>query len=228
MQDSSIVSKTFFRMQQIQPRLNRLVSNFAEGAGQEPGELMNDIFLVFLSRQVDDASFLEQKDAYLVCAAKFAALHAQEHYMTQRRHITSSPAVRNSEQDELEGDWFEEMLPDESPDPETAVMMREDLAETIKLARQLSPSNQKIVRLLLCGYGVNEIADMLGVSAPAISQRKKLIAEKLGSTRMGELLINVIYAGRAIVPDGMDLERFKLKFSHVGKIRMFELGGIDD
>lgn len=151
------------RIHEIDHHLNYIANRYAPGTGQDPEDLRQSFVLTFLERQACDPSFIEQKNAFQLIAAKWQALHSVTKEDTYRRHV-----------DILEEDQLE-LIPGEGNNPEDLIIESESAEEILAIVEHLTSENQTVIRMIYLGYNESEIAQMLGISRPAVSQRKQTI-----------------------------------------------------
>ncbi len=156
--------------------LNRKLQGIAHKY-QVPGMETDDVFQAMiealLQHSTEDPAFVEQTDAYLCQYAKWQASHLLEKVQIYNKWVDEEKVSDDADDDDEFG--FEFI----TETPEDIVEEREARAEMIKVIATLPTENQKIIQLLSIGYTKAEIADELGVSRPAISQRLAAIKQAL-------------------------------------------------
>lgn len=155
----------------------------------DPDDLAQDMALRMMERALAEPSRLDQKDAYLVNDAFLnGGCHSARRVRTYSKYVDPHVLVTDECRDEIDDDLFgdnpnfsiTEIIPvSEEDDPETAAERSDTIDAILDVVRGLSESNRAVVRMLVLGYSEAEIAAELGVSRPAISQRKDTIAKVL-------------------------------------------------
>lgn len=147
----------------------------------EAEDLFQEMCLVILEKAQSDPEFMEQKPNYIKGQAWFVGLRRLEKTYTYRRHIVrNSAAMRAIDSQAL--DLFESLsevieetdLSGQEPrQVETSLVRSWEMAEVFAT---LDAKNQTIVQGLFIGLEGREIAEEIGISPAAVSQRKKIIA----------------------------------------------------
>jgi RNA polymerase sigma factor (sigma-70 family) len=127
-----------------------------------------------LTRCADDPSFINRDDGYWLRYAKWMGYHLLQRTIIYNRFTSKETmiALKNSDPDELS-----ERITDLDPEanPEKAY----ELEELRKVINSLPPHNRKLAAMLMIGYTKSEVADAIGISRPAVSQRLSTIKKVL-------------------------------------------------
>ena len=75
-----------------------------------------------------------------------------------------------------------ELVPDDSEDPETGLIIKDSLANFLTVLNDLQPEHRVVIRLLQDGYGLPEIAEKIGISYDAVWKRINKIRNILTSS----------------------------------------------
>jgi len=172
------------RITSLFPRLNRIARYLAHpGLEYTADDLYQEMALTILDRSAGDSTFLDQRDGYLLQCASWDARNVAAKGRTYNRLVAAEwfLAVRSAAADDGDEISLLELFADPDLTPEEHYLQTEQLEELAAAAASLSPSNQKIVGLIAIGYNWAEIADQLGVSRSAVSQRKNIIARQLST-----------------------------------------------
>lgn len=160
----------------LQPRITRSAA-YNETDRTSADDIAQEIYLDILERAAKNPSLYEQTDAYILWqSVRNGGGHAVRSETRYAAHLQSVSAAADEDGEEM--DWYE-VTPGSSPDPAEAAELDETLAEIIEGIYKLSPENKQIVSMLYLGYSESEIAAKLGVSRPAITQRKATIRKQL-------------------------------------------------
>lgn len=139
----------------------------------DPEDILQTMKLALLERAEADPQFAEQTDYYLVQYAEWKAKNSAAASRTYRDYVDEMPRIVD---DDGEESSLLEILPDTSQPPDEIYELHEAAQQVMEYIRSHYPDYVEMVELLYLGYSQNEIADALGVSKGAISQRKKKIA----------------------------------------------------
>lgn len=162
------------RVTKLLPRIERTATyNFPEDdTVSTPNDLAQDMAAHILSRSALDPHYNEQNDQYLVkgalmnCAPRY---RRQSQY--QKRFVGFEPSADGEESEVVQQI---DLYPDDGMSVEGEVVINETLAA---IFGEVDGSDLKIIKMSFMGYSNLEIANELGVSAPAISQHKNKIRE---------------------------------------------------
>ena len=162
------------RIQSLTPRLIAK-SHFIPSDHLEPDDLQQEMFIALLEKAQAAPGFAEQKDAYLVRYATWMAKHAAERTWTYSSHVESQTLSLAGEDEVFDN------FSDDNADPAYLVEQSEELEEMLSRLQDLSPENRTVVKMIYLGYTESEIATELGISRPAVTQRKRTIARAISA-----------------------------------------------
>jgi RNA polymerase sigma factor (sigma-70 family) len=163
------------KIAELSSRLNRY-SYCITGPELTPEDSYQEMILAFLKKAGDDPTFIAQKDAYQVRYASWVAMQKAHAGNTYRKYVCSLEDLTAGENDDM--DVFE-VFPSNDGSVEDQVIANENAEEMNELISTLSPSNQTVIAMIYLGYSQVEIAEQLGVSKVAVSQRKATIRKHL-------------------------------------------------
>lgn len=149
-----------------------------------------DAVLGLLERAARDPEFGGQRDAYILQAAIWYAGHARQRaatYVTYVESLEADHAVHDRIMDDEEDLDVYDVLPG-SGDPARLVERRESLEQVVRAVKKQSPTNQAIVSSLISGVSESQTAANLGLSRPALSQRKATIRQAIARASPGLML----------------------------------------
>lgn len=167
------------KIEKISPKV-RHISQIVANASPEhdADDIFQESVLWLLEQAEKDPSIVEQTDAYVIWGATTTGgKHAARASRTYTRYVQAEPRVENDDEDE-DIEWIE-TLADSSNDPEARFIENEEISALASAIAQLTPANQKLVTMLYNGFNQNEIADALGISKGAVSQRKATVERQL-------------------------------------------------
>lgn len=164
------------RLTELAPRLIAY-SAFVHSPEMEREDVQQEMALALLEKSNQDPAFAEQNDSYLTWYATWSAKNIASKSRTYDSHVQEEAAIP----DTGEGADMYLALPDD--DPAVIVEQRENFDELLSMLSELSTENQTVVKMTFHGYDTQEIAAVLGISSPAVSQRKKTIRNTLKRRR---------------------------------------------
>jgi len=167
------------KIEKISPKVRQIARIVANASPEhDADDIFQESVLWLLEQEEKDPSIVEQTDAYVIWGATTTGgKHAARASRTYTKYVHSEPAVEQDE-DEENIDWIE-TLADNSNNPEEVFIENEEISHLAEAITQLTPANQKLVTMLYNGYSQNEIADALGISKGAVSQRKATVERQL-------------------------------------------------
>jgi RNA polymerase sigma factor (sigma-70 family) len=148
-------------------------------------EMYQTILKGLLERNEKDAEFFNQTDAYICKYAEYMAKHAARKARVYLRYVDEEgyevdPEDSNEDADSrLDIEVNRERLIQSICRVEIEVMHSELTGAIVEGCDELTAENLKVVYLLYMGYKQVEIAEIMGISKPAVSQRIKTIASTL-------------------------------------------------
>ena len=173
------------RITDLTPRL-MAYARFVHSIQLDLPDVQQEMFLALLEKDRKQPAFASQTDAYLVRYALWMAQHAAEKTWTYDSHVARTvnqtreahngraQPDRDYSSDEI---IFYDLTPDpDAADPAEVTEQRETLEALLSAVQEMSPSNQTLVKMIYLGYSESEIAEHLGISRPAVTQRKATIA----------------------------------------------------
>ncbi len=178
------------KIEEISPALRRKIG-FLKDANLTTDDLFQEAILVIMQRALNDATFLENKDAYIIQAGFWAAQHRCETSRVYTNHLYEETAIAGTalaaaqqvggttNSDEEEDGELIDMFCDPDLTPEASLQYGQAVSDLVEAVKKCSPTNQAIIRRLAAGESESEIAAALGITRPAVSQRKKTIAAQL-------------------------------------------------
>lgn len=171
------------RVTKLSNRIEFYGNSFADGVDYEPDDIVQNICVDILELHLRDHSFLDQNDSYVTMFSKWMTLNRNSKQRTYRKHV--SRLEDEYARENLDDSGWEDVIAGQDLNPEEMMCQEESLSEFLQDVFRLSPDNRKILTLIFLGYQTREIAEMIGVSSPAISQRKNVIANALSKHRPG-------------------------------------------
>lgn len=210
-------AKTAEKLLAVVAEIKPIAYKYAPACGETPEDLEADMMVELIERVEADENFLEQKSAYIRRAAQLVALKKMDKFTVEKKHFSEMPLVAEADGDEAEVLGLAEVLPDTAKDPEQIVCDRESLAE---ITAELEGSNENDLTITvkaLEGKGTKAIAAEMKISAPAVSQRKAKIGERienLAATNDSKFVANRPRHNHVskICPEAQDPNRFKVYF----------------
>jgi RNA polymerase sigma factor (sigma-70 family) len=148
-------------------------------------EMYQTILKGLLERNEKDVEFFNQTDAYICKYAEYMAKHAARKARVYLRYVDEEgyevdPEDSNEDADSrLDIEVNRERLIQSICRVEIEVMHSELTGAIVEGCDELTVENLKVVYLLYMGYKQVEIAEIMGISKPAVSQRIKTIASTL-------------------------------------------------
>jgi RNA polymerase sigma factor (sigma-70 family) len=176
------------RLESLEPTLILIAKRVAKlmPAGEQGWEDLYQIILkALLEREVKDETFFQQTDAYINKYAMFTAKHAAKKARVYLNYVDEEGGEIDPEDSDedtnsrLDLEASREKLMQSIARVELDVMQIELADAIVEGSKELSGDNLRVLYLLYLGYKQVEIAEMMGVSKPAISQRVKTIASTL-------------------------------------------------
>ncbi len=158
------------RIEAILPRLNFIARKLCWGSLEhEPEDLVSEEVLAILELAGKNGGNLDKfNDAYLCQCAYFKLKHKVKATWDYGKHVQEEVFFETDEGDQISS--FERLAPESIP-VEEEVSDRLDLNHLVAACRQMPPTYQMIISLLLSGYRVTDIAGELGVTKSRVSQR---------------------------------------------------------
>lgn len=139
-----------------------------------------------LERNLVDPTFSDQTDAYIVKYAEFMGQHQLKKSQVYLRYVDEEGnQVSPEDADEADDNYALDLMVEHNklfqsiPAVETEVMWLETDEQILDGFEVLSSENQKVVKMIYLGYKQTEIAEVLGISKPAVNQRLQTIAKTL-------------------------------------------------
>jgi RNA polymerase sigma factor (sigma-70 family) len=148
-------------------------------------DLYQSILKALLERNATDATFFQQTNAYILKYAEFAGKHAARKARIYLKYVDEEgyeidPEDSNEDTDSrLDIEVNRERLIQSIARVEVEVMHSELAEAIVEGCDELSGDNLRVVYLLYMGYKQVEIAEIMGISKPAVNQRIKTIASTL-------------------------------------------------
>jgi RNA polymerase sigma factor (sigma-70 family) len=182
------------RLESLEPKLILIAKRVAKlmPAGEQCWEdLYQTILKALLEREVKDPTFFQQTDAYINKYAMFSAKHAAKKARVYLNYVDEEggeidPEDSNEDTNSrLDLEASREKLIQSIARVEIEVMHTELADAIVEGSKELSGDNLRVLYLLYLGYKQVEIAEVMGVSKPAISQRVKTIASTLSGFVQG-------------------------------------------
>jgi RNA polymerase sigma factor (sigma-70 family) len=166
------------RIQELEPRLRRIANQFASDP-MDADDIFSEMVEAILNHCEPDFS-----DAKILTKAKWVAYDHVNSVRIYTKYIgdANDLPVHSDDDPETYDVDFEQVTATYFPNPEQAVIEREEAAELFRAVSQLSPTLQLIVSLLSKGYKPVEIADKMGISKSAVSQNISRISTSLTSS----------------------------------------------
>lgn len=153
----------------VSGRLKSIASRYASDH-LEAEDIYQDMVVGLLEQAHKDPSFPKQTKSYICAKAGFLAMHAVRAKNIYRRYVESVSA-KPQEADQVHIDSFTS----QSINPEKAVEQAEEAFRILDAIKRLSARDQAIVKMAYVGLSNAEIANKLGVSRAAITQRRAAI-----------------------------------------------------
>jgi len=171
------MTNTFQRFEDLSPRLQRRSRSLAHTCNEHTADdLYQDMAVSYLVRTQRQPEFASQTDAYIFTDLTWDAQNVAEKGRTYNRYMDSEHIFSDDEGDEVSS--FE-LIASGEPNPEDSYIDTEAIEALSAAILTLTPENQQIVKMIYLGYSQVEIAAQLGVSKPAITQRKATIEKAL-------------------------------------------------
>ena len=139
----------------------------------DSADIQQEMALALLERDQVDPAFSVQEPSYLAWYATWQAKHAAGKARTYAGHI--QPV------DDAQMEIILCGKSDEDDDPARIAEKQEEMEMLLAQVATLTPENQAVIRMTYLGYSTKEIAAELGISPPAVSQRKKTIRRNIAS-----------------------------------------------
>ena len=168
------------RLVELLPAINRRAA-FVGSHTLTADDVAQEMALSILERAAKTPNLENQKDAYILNAAYLhGGINAARHErLCHENHVADAVVACDSSNDDDGEPEFNIFVPaDSDVTPEDALIHSEAIEITMS---KLSPSNRKLVAMLYIGYSETEIAKALHISRPAVSQRKRVIANVLAA-----------------------------------------------
>jgi RNA polymerase sigma factor (sigma-70 family) len=166
-------------IEKLSSRLNRY-SYCITGPEMTSEDSYQEMVLALLEKAADTTTtFFDQAEAYQVRYASWQAMKQAQAGRTYLKYVTSletTTAEHFGVEDEL--DIFE-VFPAAGPSLEDQVIADETASEIMAALSELTLTNRTVAAMIYLGYSQSEIAARLGVSKPAISERKATISKYL-------------------------------------------------
>lgn len=157
------------RFSSLEKKIGLYCRQFSNLAEQD--ELMSDIRMAFIERQLKESTFAYQKDAYLVQYAKW-----QLHKISENKRQANNSIFFNAIS--IDGDKFVES---------ETIDLDFDLDEIIEakrlavIVKKLNLTDRKVCKLLYLGFNQIEIAKELKVTPQAVWDRIDIIRSHIKS-----------------------------------------------
>jgi len=170
------------RLLSLLPRIQSTAKCLDTAPDIELGDLVNNMCLRIMERAQSIPGSLEQKDAYLVIDAYYNTMHLRESAQVYRKYNQSEMVVIEDEDEQDPVSFFETIATSEI-NPEDALVYSEMADEIRERVQQLSPECVELIRYSVSGLNDSQIAEKVGVSKAAISQRRITIRKALAGIR---------------------------------------------
>lgn len=171
------MATTSDRFTELTPRLQRKAAVLAHLNNEHAADdLFQEMAVSYINRTARDPKFTAQKDAYIANELTWDAQNVAEKGRVYNRYMDSEHIFSDDDGDEISS--FE-LIASSAPNPEDAYIETETLEALSEAILSLTPENQQIVKMIYLGYSQVEIAVKMGISKPAITQRKATIARVL-------------------------------------------------
>jgi len=167
------------RLVELLPAINRRAA-FVGSHTLTADDVAQEMALSILERAAKNPNLENQKNAYILYDAYMnGGLHSARHErLCHEKHLADAVLACDSSNDNDEPEFNVFVPADSDVTPEDALIHSEAIEITMS---KLSPSNRKLVAMLYIGYSETEIAKALHISRPAVSQRKRVIANVLAA-----------------------------------------------
>ena len=173
---TSISTDTVAKITELSQRM-QLKANYISS----PEHTADDLFQIMVEAIIVESEkkpeFIQQTDAYIVNFAVWTAKKKAQASRTYGKYVGEEKVFKTEEDDEASD--FDTQT-DPSLSPEELVVRREVYRDIEKVIRTLSTENRKVVVMLFERYSQVEIAEALGITKAAVTQRKATIAKTLG------------------------------------------------
>jgi len=179
-------SKINSKIEELEPRIIAIakkVSNYnPEGEWEDLYQIM---LQKVLERNIVDPTFVEQTDAYILKYTEFMAKHAVKKASVYLRYVDEEGYEIDPEDSDDDSNYALDLMVEREkiqqaiPAIENEVMHLELSEKIVEGYETLSTENKKVAYMLYMGYKQTEIAESLGISKPAVSQRIKTIGNQL-------------------------------------------------
>lgn len=159
------------RVVRLYPRLIRAARGLQNSTSRtlDADDLTQGMVITLLEHEYLDV------DGYCVKFSKKRAISRLRSDTTYRTYVAPMPTMLGEDDEVLD---YDEFLPSPSENPEDALIAKERRAE---LLARLSQVQRRVIDLLAAGYSKSEIADMLGVSRPRVSQHIETLRAALAA-----------------------------------------------
>ena len=166
------------RINDISRRLRGMCGRFSV-----PDMDTDDLFQSCIAHILErEDQYIDQRDEYILTACRWHLMHLLEASKVYLRWVDCEGTVNNGDDDESEESTFDRIPSSSDFRPVEKKSEQAELAEDmLAIIKTLDPKNQQIIKLIFVGYKNSEIAEMLDISRPAVTQRLNSIREKLGS-----------------------------------------------
>lgn len=124
-----------------------------------------------LTRCAEDPAFIARDDGYWLRFANWMGFHLLNKTLIYNRYNLGEEPTNEDLPDPLE------QVIDLNPDTNPEIAL--ELAELRKVINSLPLHNRKLAAMLMIGYTKSEIAEVIGISRPAITQRLDTIRKRL-------------------------------------------------
>jgi RNA polymerase sigma factor (sigma-70 family) len=164
------------KIESLSPRLQRKARVIAHKSDQvDVDDAYQDMVLSILERSEHSPDFVEQTDSYITQQAAWDASHVARSGRIYRKYNAVPVEFTDDEGDTIN-------LIDITPDPtdvEAETLESLEMKSLAAAIKALAPDNRQVVIMLYQGYSNKEIAEKMGISPAAVSQRKGTIRKHL-------------------------------------------------
>jgi RNA polymerase sigma factor (sigma-70 family) len=165
------------RVERLYPVLFKIAMRFWR-SDPSPEDVVQHMAQQLLELCQADPRFMDQTDAYWRQRAKWEAFHFINASVTYRRYVHCEALLKDDARDPAQDPYNlynQAVEPDPCQNPERAA----EISELRRVIKTLPPSNRRLAAMLMIGYNKAEVAQLFGISRPAVSQRLSTIGKHL-------------------------------------------------
>jgi RNA polymerase sigma factor (sigma-70 family) len=162
-------------LEQILPQIANVAKLFANGDQHTADDIASEAIAYICER-----GFQNETPAFILQQVKWQALAHVDRATAYTKYVGSIETATATSDDEEELDWTEYVC-DLSESPEDIVADREQSSQLEQAVARLDAKAQVIIALLRNGHSFAEIANKLGVSRSAVSQKMNTIQNTLSA-----------------------------------------------